>query len=176
MMASSPTRFSPPEQKSKASTVTTNGFGSEAQSRVARCYIFKPKIPIWGNFRVFCNGRCLYILVHLVYFWSFGIFGGFLVPRQVWQPWLKVVTIFDAVNAFSAIFDKISTEIFLRYSSKPMLRPVLLHQPTVVLSKKRAIICNIGPRTDLDVETRKKNNLPLQMKTRVRIPPGCKFF
>jgi hypothetical protein len=26
--------------------------------RVARWYIFKPKIPIWVNFGESCNGRC----------------------------------------------------------------------------------------------------------------------
>jgi purine-cytosine permease-like protein len=50
--------------------------------------ILKPKIPIWVNFGVSCNGRCWYILwpfglfyIHLVYYvailyilWLFGIF------------------------------------------------------------------------------------------------------
>jgi hypothetical protein len=31
---------------------------AEPRSRVARWYIFKPKIPIWVNFEVSCNGRC----------------------------------------------------------------------------------------------------------------------
>jgi hypothetical protein len=38
--------------------------------KVARWFIFKPKIQIWVNFRGSCNGRCWYIL------WSFGIFYG----------------------------------------------------------------------------------------------------
>jgi hypothetical protein len=57
-------------------------------SRVARWYIFKPKIPVWVNFRGSCNGRCWYILLrlgpfygHLIHFtticyilWQSGIF------------------------------------------------------------------------------------------------------
>jgi hypothetical protein len=49
--------------------------------RVARWYIFKPKILIWIDFGGSGNGRCWYILSPLVYFtaiwyilWSFGIF------------------------------------------------------------------------------------------------------
>jgi hypothetical protein len=49
--------------------------------RIARWYIFKPKIPILVNFGGSFNGRCLYISCHLVYFvtiwyilWPFGIF------------------------------------------------------------------------------------------------------
>jgi hypothetical protein len=48
-----------------------------AHPRVARWFIFKPKILIWGNFGGYCNGRCWYIVIvcsfgqspgHLVYF------------------------------------------------------------------------------------------------------------
>jgi Arf-GAP/GTPase/ANK repeat/PH domain-containing protein 1/3 len=37
-------------------------------TRVARWYIFKPKIQIWVNFEGSCNGRCWHFYVHLVYF------------------------------------------------------------------------------------------------------------
>jgi hypothetical protein len=61
--------------------------------RAARWLTFKPKIPIWENFVVSCNGSCWYILwpfgqfkVHLVHFvaiwyilWPFGIFSSVLV-------------------------------------------------------------------------------------------------
>jgi hypothetical protein len=57
------------------------------QTRVARWYVFNPKIQIWVNFRGSCNGKCWYILwpfgisySHMVYFiairyigWLFGI-------------------------------------------------------------------------------------------------------
>jgi hypothetical protein len=39
-------------------------------SRVARFYIFKPKLLFWVNLGGSCNGRCWYIL------WPFGIFYG----------------------------------------------------------------------------------------------------
>jgi hypothetical protein len=39
----------------------------------ARWLVFKPKIPIWVNFRGSCNRRCWSTL------WSFGIFRGLLV-------------------------------------------------------------------------------------------------
>jgi hypothetical protein len=42
----------------------------EASTRVARWYIFQPKIPIWVNFGGSCNGRCWSIL------WPFGLFYG----------------------------------------------------------------------------------------------------
>jgi hypothetical protein len=46
-------------------------FSTGIMARVARWYIFKPKIPIWVNFVVSCNGRCWYFL------WPFGICSGF---------------------------------------------------------------------------------------------------
>jgi hypothetical protein len=42
-------------------------------ARVARWYIFKPKIHDWVNFVVSCSGRCRYILC------PFGLFNGTLV-------------------------------------------------------------------------------------------------
>jgi hypothetical protein len=72
------------------------------RTRVARWYIFKPKIQIWVNFLGYCNGRCWYILCsfgvfygHLPYFiviwyifWLFGIFFTcwYFLVRKIWQP------------------------------------------------------------------------------------------
>jgi fatty acid desaturase len=79
------------------------------QSRVARWYTLKPKIPIWVNIRGPCNGRCCFILCpfgllygHLEYFvaslyilWPIGTFCGHLV---FWWPfgvfYCKLVYIF----------------------------------------------------------------------------------
>jgi hypothetical protein len=44
--------------------------GKGAESRVARWFVFKPKIPIWVNFGEPWNGKRWHIL------WSFGIFYG----------------------------------------------------------------------------------------------------
>jgi hypothetical protein len=73
------------------------------QTRVARWHIFKPKIPIWINFRGFCNvwyikcpyglfyGNWVYfvdirdILGHLVYF-NCHLVNFYVVPRKIWQP------------------------------------------------------------------------------------------
>jgi hypothetical protein len=44
-----------------------------SRKRVARWYIFKPKIPIWINFGGSYNWRCWYIL------WPLGLFYGRLV-------------------------------------------------------------------------------------------------
>jgi hypothetical protein len=69
--------------------------------RVARWYIFRPKIAILVNLGGSCNGRYFYIFVHLVYFdivygHVVGIFCGnlvyfppfwYIVPRKIWQPW-----------------------------------------------------------------------------------------
>jgi hypothetical protein len=71
--------------------------------RVARWFVFKPKIQIWVKFGGSCNWRCWYIL------WTLGPFYGLLlyfcdiwyivrgnlvyifpfwyfVPRKIWQP------------------------------------------------------------------------------------------
>jgi hypothetical protein len=72
--------------------------------RVARWFIFKPKIPILGS----CYGRYWYIIFpfgqisgYLVYFmalwyilWSFGIFSPFwyIVERKIWQPCFQFPT------------------------------------------------------------------------------------
>jgi hypothetical protein len=77
--------------------------GSAQQgSRVARWFVFKPKIQIWANFGGSCTGRCWFILWtrgpfwgHFLDFmdisyslWLFGIFFPFwyFVPRKIWQP------------------------------------------------------------------------------------------
>jgi hypothetical protein len=46
-------------------------------SRVARWFVFKPKIQIWVNFAGFCNGKCWYIL------WTLGPFYGLLLYFMV---------------------------------------------------------------------------------------------
>jgi hypothetical protein len=46
-------------------------------SRVARWYIFKPKIPIWVNFGGSCNWGCWYIS------WPFGIFCGHPAKKNI---------------------------------------------------------------------------------------------
>jgi hypothetical protein len=55
----------PPQKKEsiyalirKASYVYFNA----CPGRVARWFVFKPKIPIWVNFGGPCNGKCWYIL------------------------------------------------------------------------------------------------------------------
>jgi hypothetical protein len=100
---------------------------ARTQIRVARWFVFKPKIPIWVNFGGPCNWRCCYILGtlgliygQLVYFkviWyilrSFDIFCGNLVhfppfwygvPRKIWQPWLRFVVVKqgDKIGRFCA--------------------------------------------------------------------------
>jgi hypothetical protein len=74
-------------------------------TRVARWYIFKPKISIWVNFVGSCNITSWSILWpfglfynYLVYLGSFGIFCGLfgtffpvLVSRKIWQPWCTYV-------------------------------------------------------------------------------------
>jgi hypothetical protein len=56
------------KKKSKLNLIVSekNRFGN--QPRVARCVIFKPKIPIWVNFGGQWIRHCRYIL------WPFGIF------------------------------------------------------------------------------------------------------
>jgi hypothetical protein len=78
------------------------GSGNFLASRVARWFLFEPKIPIWVNLGGYCNGRCWYILWpfgqlsgHLAYLMAiwymlhrFGTFYTFwyVVPRRIWQP------------------------------------------------------------------------------------------
>jgi hypothetical protein len=66
------------------------GFSISLQgcSRVARWYIFKPKILIWVNSEGSYNGTCWYII------WTFGIFFGRLVYfATIWYI-LRVFGIF----------------------------------------------------------------------------------
>jgi hypothetical protein len=71
--------------------------------RVARWFLFKPKLPIWVNFGGPQIGKCWYILWPFgIYYWHLGCFmtiwyilcsfGTFFrswyhVPRKIWQPW-----------------------------------------------------------------------------------------
>jgi hypothetical protein len=62
-------------------------FCSPLNCRVARWFIFKPKIQIWvyyrGTSNVKCCVWCTYVVCgHLVYFSRFIMFS----PRKVWQP------------------------------------------------------------------------------------------
>jgi hypothetical protein len=71
--------------------------------RVARWFVFNPKIQFLVNFVGSCNGRCRYILwslspIYILAFyilWTFGVVRGNLVyfflfwyfaPRKIWQP------------------------------------------------------------------------------------------
>jgi hypothetical protein len=88
------------------------------RARVARWFIFKPKIPIWVNFGVPWIGKCWYILWQSVLFyghlgysmtiWSilclFGSFFRFVyhVPRKIWQPWTGQRTSAFVANPFTA--------------------------------------------------------------------------
>jgi hypothetical protein len=49
---------------------STIHFNENEQARVARGYIFIPKLPIWESFGEPWNGKCWYIL------WPIGIFYG----------------------------------------------------------------------------------------------------
>jgi hypothetical protein len=100
-----PRKIWQPWQHSKATCAAFFKFNG----RVARWYIFKPKIPIWVNIGGPWNGKCWYILwlygildSHLEYLtdiwyilWPFGTFCNnlvyvfpfwYVVPRQIWQP------------------------------------------------------------------------------------------
>jgi hypothetical protein len=69
--------------------------------KVARWYIFKPKIPIWVNFGGPCSGRWwpMYwpfgkVCDHLVYFmaiWYIFHSFGILHQEKIWQPWFRSV-------------------------------------------------------------------------------------
>jgi hypothetical protein len=82
--------------------------------RVARWYIFRPKIPIWLNSERSCIGRFCYILWtlglfygHWIYFmaiwyilWPFGIFCvnvvlfypfWYVEPIRIWQPCMSIM-------------------------------------------------------------------------------------
>jgi hypothetical protein len=50
--------------------------------RVARWFVFKPKIPIWVNFGESCHGKSWYIL------WPFGLFNGY------WKHFMAIWYIF----------------------------------------------------------------------------------
>jgi hypothetical protein len=104
-------------------------FYSLAQFRVARWYIFKPKIPIRVNFRRSCNLRWCYtyfmailsILLpngilcgHLVRLWSCGTFFPvwYAARRKIWQPWPQFrvcrpwptrVTFYNANHRYSEV-------------------------------------------------------------------------
>jgi hypothetical protein len=74
--------------------------------RVARWFIFKPKIPVWVNFGVpYIDWK---MFIYLMVIWTFGIFYDHLVctfcshlvhffrfwyhvgTKKIWQPWLYV--------------------------------------------------------------------------------------
>jgi hypothetical protein len=62
--------------------VQVNFFSSGILTRVARWYIFKPKIPLWVIFEGFCNamedvvsfGLLVYFTATWYILWPFGIF------------------------------------------------------------------------------------------------------
>jgi hypothetical protein len=63
--------------------------------RVARWYIFKPKIPNWANLEGPCNGRCWYIL------WPFSLLYGYFVYAVVIMVYFVVIwSIFPRFGMF----------------------------------------------------------------------------
>jgi hypothetical protein len=89
------------------------------RARVARWFIFKPKILIWGNFGGYCNVRCWYIVCsfgqrpgHLVYFMTIRYISPILVyfspfwivePRKIWQPCFGPRFYLCAISSASAV-------------------------------------------------------------------------
>jgi hypothetical protein len=102
----------------------------DAQSRVARWLIFKPKIPIWVNFGGSCIERCwfLYVYGHLVYFkairYSLRPCGvvtylecffpfWYVVPRKIWQPWRKFKSHWPSrPDVVKSNFEKLTKNLF----------------------------------------------------------------
>jgi hypothetical protein len=105
------------------------------KSRVARWYIFEPKIQIWVNFGGSFNGRCWYILwpfgqflghIPSIFLQPFGISYGhllytfpfwYVVPRKIWQPWWReksLSSFFSDEIKYSVTFRPESVETFLR--------------------------------------------------------------
>jgi hypothetical protein len=78
----------------KAIAVTPHHHCLRDGCRVARWFLFKPKIPIWVHFGGSCNGRCWYIL------WPFGLFYGHLVYFVVIWYILSLFGIFFEVLAY----------------------------------------------------------------------------
>jgi hypothetical protein len=70
-----------------------NGFScDQGVARVARWFVFKPKIQIWVNFGGSCNGRCWYIL------WTLGPFYGLLLYfMDIWYSSRKFGIFFPAL-------------------------------------------------------------------------------
>jgi hypothetical protein len=76
------------------------------RSRVARWFVFKPKIQIWVNFGRSCNGRCCFILWTLGPFYCLLLYfmdiwrsilvyfspSWYFVPRKIWQLCLGAST------------------------------------------------------------------------------------
>jgi hypothetical protein len=66
--------------------------------RVARWFVFKPKIPISEKFSVPQVGKCWYILwpfgifcdhsVHIVLIWYILFLFWYHAPRKIWRPWV----------------------------------------------------------------------------------------
>jgi hypothetical protein len=62
--------------------------------RVARWFIFKPKILIWVNFGVPLFGKMGIFYGHLEYFvliWYIFFRVWYHGPRKIWQPWFGLV-------------------------------------------------------------------------------------
>jgi hypothetical protein len=109
--------------------------------RVARRYIFVPKLPIWVNFGGPWNGKCWHI------FCPIGIFNGYLIyfrviwyilwsflyiyfppfwyglPRKIWQPCLQIR------RPFASNHSTYSTTVTFsfRYVGKVLARSKLVH-------------------------------------------------
>jgi hypothetical protein len=66
-------------------------------SRLARWYIFKPKIPMWVNFGGPYNKKCWYIL------WSIGIF---CRPFGIFWPFGSIVVIWYIFPHFGILYQE----------------------------------------------------------------------
>jgi hypothetical protein len=116
---------------------------SPRPSRVARWYIFKPKIQIWVNFGVFCIERCwcTYFMAIRNIFWQFGIF-------YVW-PFGNLVAIWYTFPRFGIFYQQKSgnPDVFNQILPHPYFRSDMSTEkgPAIIESwfESRQGICKV---------------------------------
>jgi hypothetical protein len=106
--------------------------------RVARWFIYRPKITIWVYFRVSCDWKCWYILwpflifygnwVYVLYCHMYGIYFAsfgtvflfwYVVPRNIWQPCSRSQVVFwKSISVMSPPFlVKIKCPLWLAFGT-----------------------------------------------------------
>jgi hypothetical protein len=120
-----------------------------SSTRVARCFLFKPKIPIWVNFGGPLIGKCCYILQYLTGIWDIlWPLGTFCVQLILFLVWL-IFTKKNLATPSSTTYGCKASLLWLSHPITGTIDPVYLARVARFFAGPNILkreICTKGPQ------------------------------